>query len=162
MANISTAFWLVWFVISTLLAAFSAGSAFDDPLRYAGVIDLLTSIISILIGVSLAVTAVLVSPFSVSIEKAKDQFEAERMSKVVAGEDTTLAIGQLVLFILFLAALFAALAFKWVVLSPVDPMPVSTKWLGSVSAFLGVFSLLWSIRLPFMLNALARQRRALG
>ena len=162
MANLSTAFWLVWFGVSILLSIISAGYAFEDPLRYAGVIDLLTSIISILIGVSLAVTAVLVSPFSVSVEKAKDQFEAKRVSKVVAREDNSLAKGQLVIFVLFIVALFAALAFKWIVWGQLDPISASTRRLASISAFLGIFSLLWSIRLPFILNALARQRRALG
>ncbi|MFO8128209.1 hypothetical protein [Yoonia sp.] len=162
MANSSTSFWLMWMVVCLVVASASSYLAYGDPLRYVGIIDLLASIISILVGVSLAVTAVLASPFSVSVDKAKDEFEAERITKVVSSDDQILASGQLLLFIFFLLALIFALACKWLVNGQSEPLPASSHIVSAVSAFTAIFSLLWSIRLPFMLNALAQQRSRLG
>ena len=63
MAARSSIFWLI---VSLLIAASAGYFAFCDAEKFAGVIDLLATIVSILIGVSLAVIPVLSSPFSVT------------------------------------------------------------------------------------------------
>jgi hypothetical protein len=131
-------------------------------MRYVDIVDLLASIISILVGVSLAVIAVLVSPFSVSVEKAKDEFEAERLTRVVSSDDQILASGQLILFNLFLVALLFALACKWMVFGQSEPYTTASRVVSGLSSFTAIFSLLWSVRLPFMLSSLAKQRSRLG
>lgn len=153
---------LAWFVAS-LVAAYCAGtSAYENPEQFSRVVDLIATIISILVGVSLAIIAVLVSPFSVSSVHAKDSFEADRINKVVKENDSTLAYGQTIFFFLYLLALLSAVAFRWSYNPDAKEFSLIVKLLSSLAAFLGVFSLCWSVRLPFILSSVARQRNELG
>ena len=125
-------------------------------------VDLLATIISILVGVSLAVIAVLVSPFSASSEKAKDEFEAKRITNIVHEHDEILALGQILLFGLYLLALLSALIFKWMFVPDVNAHSDNLRSLAALTGFLGILAFFWSARLPFMLSAISRQRKALG
>lgn len=101
-------------------------------------------------------------PFSVSAKKVGDEYEAERLTKVVAGDDESFALGQFLLFGMFLLTLFFALVCKWLVFGQVAPIGIASRSLSAISAATAIFSLLWSVRLPFMLSLLAQQRKTLS
>ena len=132
-------------------------------LPFASVVDLLATIISILIGVSLAVISVLSSPFSTAPEKFKDSDEASIITKLVKQDDETLADGQLLLFRVYYAALFLALAFKWLTAGDAtDFSLMHIRLLACVTATIGILAFCWSARLPLMLQRISSQRRTLG
>ncbi|WP_421702676.1 hypothetical protein [Aliiroseovarius sp.] len=154
---------LLWLPTSFALAATAGFSAFSDPARFSGVVDLLATVVSILIGVSLAVIAVLSSPFSVTDREAKDCDEAARMTKLVKQDDDAFADGQLLLFWVYLISLGLSLIFKWQISAEVvcfDAM--GTKILASGAAFVGILAFCLSARLPLMLREISKQRRSLG
>lgn len=93
---------LLWLLLSLSAGLIAGRLAFVDPPSFSNAVDMLATIISILTGVSLAVIAVLISPFSVGVGAAKDEFEAERMNKVVNKEESLLAVNQVLFFLLFL------------------------------------------------------------
>ncbi|MBO6789995.1 MAG: hypothetical protein JJ894_05585 [Dinoroseobacter sp.] len=152
----------VWFAVTVGVSITFCMSAYSDPSKFASIVDLLSAIISILVGVSLAVVAVLVVPVSIAKKHLKDQFEAQRMNNIVSNDDEALVVGQIVVFMLFFAALFGALVFKWLYDPSVQTPGNFVKISAGVGAFLGVFSFLWSARLPFLLVEVAKQRRHLG
>lgn len=154
---------IFWLVVS-LVAAVSAGYfAFCDPEKFSGVVDLLATIISILIGVSLAVIAVLSSPFSVSQDNAKDSDEASRMTKLLKQDDEDIANGQLLLFRVYYVALFLALAFKWLTADELtDFFQLHIRILAGATATVGILAFFCSARLPLMLQRISSHRRSLG
>ncbi|AII88155.1 hypothetical protein [Planktomarina temperata] len=160
MAARSSIFWLI---VSLSIAASAGYFAFCDAEKFAGVIDLLATIVSILIGVSLAVIAVLSSPFSVTQDNAKDSDEASRMTKLVKQDDEDMALGQLMLFRIYYLALFLALAFKWLTAGETtDFDELHIRILASATAAIGILTFCWSARLPLMLQRISNQRRSLG
>lgn len=154
---------ILWLVLCFIIAGWAGYSAYLDPEKFAGVVDLLATIISILIGVSLAVIAVLTSPFSVSERAANDNDEAGRMTRLVKKDEETLASGQLMFFWIYFGALALSLLFSWASSgSCVDFEIWYLKILACMSAAVGVFAFLWSARLPLMLQKISSQRRSLG
>ncbi|MEP5170942.1 MAG: hypothetical protein ABJQ23_14930 [Shimia thalassica] len=154
---------IFWFVLGLISAGAAGYFAFCDAEKFASVVDLLATIISILIGVSLAVIAVLSSPFSTAPEKFKDSDEASRITKLVKQDDETLADGQLLLFRVYYAALFLALAFKWLTAGDAtDFSLMHIRLLACVTATIGILAFCWSARLPLMLQRISSQRRTLG
>lgn len=154
---------VIWFLISLGAATCAGFSAWTNPERFTGVVSLLATIISIFVGVSLAVIAVLNSPFSVSERAAGADGEASRMTNVVRQDEDTLASGQLIFFWIYFGALGLALAFAW--MSSGKGVVFNTylmKGLASATAFVGVFAFLWSTRLPLMLKQISSQRRSLS
>jgi len=63
----------VWFIISVVISIVFAFAAFKNPEKFIPMSDLLATIIAILIGVSLAISAVLASP--PKIDEASSLFE---------------------------------------------------------------------------------------
>lgn len=154
---------IAWFLISLISACAAGYMAFEDAEKFAEVVELLATIISILIGVSLAVIAVLISPFSVSSSTISEKDEAARISKLIKSDDETLARGQLFFFWIYFAALALALVFSWITAgSSTDYSAWHLKTLACLTAAVGVFAFLWSARLPLMLQRISRQRRTLG
>lgn len=152
-----------WFVCSVIAALVAGYFAYCDPQKFAGVVDLLATIISILVGVSLAVIAVLNSPFSVSSKHTRDEAEADRMTSLVKQDDDAFSDGQLVLFRVYYAALFFALVFKWVTTGEgTEYELMRIRLLAATTAAIGVLAFCWSARLPLMLREISRQRRSLG
>lgn len=154
---------IAWLGISILAAGFAAYMAYADAEKFASIVDLLATIISILIGVSLAVIAVLTSPFSVSESSVTDKDEATRVTKLVKGNDEILASGQLMFFWIYFGALALALVFSWTTAGDAtdfDNWYLKTQ--ACVTAFVGIFAFMWSARLPLMLQRVASQRRAFG
>jgi len=154
---------IIWLIVSLAVASAAGYFAFCDAEKFSNVVDLLATIISILIGVSLAVIAVLSSPFSVSQNSAKDSDEASRMTKLVKQDDDDIANGQLLLFRIYYVALFLALAFKWVIAGDAtDFDQMHIRVLAGITATIGILAFCWSARLPLMLQKISSQRRYLG
>tara|TARA_R110002072_G_scaffold9481_2_gene45847 strand:+ start:1707 stop:2198 length:492 start_codon:yes stop_codon:yes gene_type:complete len=153
---------VLWLVVSVAAAIFAGRMAFLDPLQFDNAVDMLATIVSILTGVSLAVIAVLVSPFSVSLHSAKDEFETERINKVVQKDEVLLATGQVLFFLVFLFSLVLALLFSWLFDPDLDEVSDAIRWLAAITAFVGIFALLWSARLPFLLASISKRRNSLG
>ncbi|MGX9357515.1 hypothetical protein ACS3SW_20730 [Roseobacteraceae bacterium S113] len=154
---------IAWLSVSLIAAGLAGYVAYGDAEKFAAIVDLLATIISILIGVSLAVIAVLTSPFSVSPNAVSDADEAVRMTKLVKRDDETLASGQLMFFWIYFGALALALLFSWTTAGDAtDYGKWHLKALASVTAAVGIFAFMWSARLPLMLQKISRQRRTLG
>lgn len=154
---------IAWLIASLIAAGLAGYIAYGDPEKFAAIVDLLATIISILIGVSLAVIAVLTSPFSVSEETVTDEDEAARMTRLVKKDDETLASGQLMFFWIYFGALATALLFSWTTAGDAtDYDNWYLKMLACVTASVGVFAFMWSARLPLMLQRISSQRRTLG
>jgi hypothetical protein len=154
---------IAWLSVSLIGAGVAGYVAYGDAERFAAIVDLLATIISILIGVSLAVIAVLTSPFSVSQNAVADVDQADRMTKLVKRDDETLANGQLMFFWIYFGALALALVFSWTTAGDAtDYDQRHLKVLAGVTATVGVFAFMWSARLPLMLQRISSQRRTLG
>ena len=154
---------IIWLACCLLAATASGVFAYRDAVGFSEVVDLLATIVSILVGVSLAVIAVLTSPFTVSENHAKDADEATRLSGIVNDDDETFADGQVFLFYMYFGALGLALIFKWATAGDdTDFANTCVRSLAAVTAAVGVFAFTWSARLPTMLKRIAKQRRSLG
>lgn len=154
---------IAWLCVSLIAAGLASYVAYADAEKFAAIVDLLATIISILIGVSLAVIAVLTSPFSVSENAVADADEANRVTKLAKKDDETLASGQLVLFWIYFGALALALLFSWITAGDAtDYEKWHLKALASVTAAIGIFAFMWSARLPLILQKVSSQRRTLG
>ena len=154
---------VLWLAASLAVSGFAGRAAYVDAESFASVVELLATIISILIGVSLAVIAVLTSPFSVSENVVFDEDEAKRMTKVIKNDDEVLATGQMIFFWLYFVSLALALLFNWVTaVEPTDYNKWFIKVLACLAASVGVFGFMWSARLPLLLQRVTRQRRLLG
>lgn len=154
---------IAWLSVSLIAAGVAGHFAYGDAEKFAAIVDLLATIISILIGVSLAIIAVLTSPFSVSENAVADADEAVRVTKLVKKDDETLASGQLMFFWIYFGALALALLFSWATAGDAtDYDKWHLKALASVTAAIGVFAFMWSARLPLMLQKISSQRRTLG
>lgn len=155
-----SALWLFFCLLSSVIAAYHA---YSDPYKFFGVVELLTLIISILTGISLAVIAVLSSPFVASRNISKDPEALQRIDKIVKNEEEIYSSGQIIFFWLFFTGLALALLFTWSASGKnVDFDSVFLKTLAGTTAAVGVFAFLWSARLPLMLQRISRQRRDLS
>lgn len=154
---------IAWTVFAIFCAAFSAHAAYQEPARFAEVVDLVATVISILISVSLALMAFLCTPFSVANDFAKDGEERKRIDRTIARDDSDFFDGQLILFAVFFIALGALLVLKWYVVIPDESMQSkSIQILSAIAAFFSVLSFFWAALLPSMLRALVKQRREFG
>lgn len=154
---------IIWFIVSFISAVCGGFFAWLDPEKFSGVVSLLATIISILVGVSLAVIAVLNSPFSVPENVVDNDGEAKRMTRVIRQDEDTLATGQLILFWVYFGALALSLLFNWMSSGKgVVYDGYIMKALASATASVGIFAFLWSTRLPLMLKKISRQRRLLS
>lgn len=154
---------IIWLVVSLASAVAAGFYAYADPAKFMGVVDLLATIISILVGVSLAVIAVLTSPFTVSQDFSEDREETRRVDKLVANDDEALASGQLLFFWVYFVSLGCALVFSWLTTGDeIDFAQGHLKWWAGITAAIGVFAFAWSARLPVMLKRIAKLRRTLG
>jgi hypothetical protein len=154
---------IVWLLISLGASIYAGNAAYVEPQRFAVIVGLLATIISILIGVYLAVIAVLTSPFSVSQYAVTDKDEAMRVSKLANKEDAQLASGQLIFFWLFFGALALSLLFVWKTAGDTTEYnDQHVKTLACGAASVGVFAFMWSARLPLILQRISIKRRTLG
>lgn len=153
---------VAWFFVSIASAVAVAIQAFENPMQFIDLIDLCATILSILIGVSLALTAVLSTKPSSNPENFKSNDEQKRVEELVAQDDSWIIEGQHILFWLYYLALLLALVSKWFSrdanLANVDMM---LRYLMASFMFSAVLALLMSANLPVLLREVTKQRKQL-
>ncbi|MFA5592706.1 MAG: hypothetical protein WC989_05280 [Micavibrio sp.] len=153
---------IVWLLIAVGVSAYVAYLAYGSPLKFIPLTDLLATILSILIGISLAISAVLSSRPSLSQSDYKDEAERKRMEKIIKSDDMHLIDGQAMIFWSYYLALILAVVLKWLSLDePVTGAEMHIKILSSAFSFIACFSLLWSATLPTLLRQINVQRKNL-
>lgn len=154
---------MAWCALSLLASGIVGYEAYQQPEQFASLIDLLATIVSILIGISLAISAVLSSRPSVGSGSYANEEEKKRIEKILKRDDRSLIDGQNLVFWLYYATLISALAFKWI--SAQDTIPANAQIY--VKAIAGAFgavaslALLWSATLPSLLRSINIQRKDL-
>ena len=146
------------FLVGISAAGAIVGWAF--PMKIIGLADHLISAISMLLGVSLAVTAVLATPITFAKDSSLDSAQQARIERIIAEDDHTFSSGLLIYFYLSLSALVGLLA----VLFFDDGSSGSTnitsiKSLCSFVSFITSLTLVLAIRLPVLLVRSAKMRR---
>lgn len=157
---------LAWFLVSCILAAYSGYTAFQTPGKFVPLIDLVATIISILIGVSLAISAVLSSRPSISENLYATDEEKRRLEKIIKGDDRSLIEGQNIVFWCYYFSLLLAVVFKWFVSEKgIDEnilyAACHIKIISAAFAFVATLALLWSATLPTLLRSVSIQRKDL-
>jgi hypothetical protein len=153
---------VVWLLVSLVAAGAVGRKAFHDPTQFIDLIDLFATILSILIGVSLALTAVLSTKPVSSSTNFRSSDEQKRVEELVAQDDAWIIEGQHILFWLYYVALLLALIAKWFS-RDVDPNGVDAMLRYLISSFMFVASLalLMSANLPMLLREVTKQRKEL-
>jgi hypothetical protein len=153
---------VVWMIFSVIASYLVAREAYQNPIDFVGLIDLFATILSILIGVSLALTAVLSTKPTSSEHNFKSRDEQKRVDEIVAQDDAWIIEGQHILFWLYYIALLLALASKWFS-RDADATTVDLLLSLLISAFMFVACLafLMSANLPMLLRQVTKQRKEL-
>lgn len=150
----------VLFLSSIIASSVAAIFAFGAAESFLKVVPLFAAIITVFIGVSLAVVAVLASPVIVAMTDEPD--EADRVKAIVNNQDRNIAGGQVFVFLSYFAALFLIVVFSWMgsgAATNFDEFGI--KLLSATTAFFCFFAFFWTTRMPSMLINLAAQRRSL-
>lgn len=154
------AFWITVCLVSALFAGYIA---FINPWSFLEVSGIFTSVLSVLVGVSLAIVAVLSTPFQANAGPNQSRDFERRLNKAIEIEEVKLSIGQLIIFYSILFALALIILFNWLAVFYSDlPATSMIKSLSAVTATSSVFSLFLSARLPYLLFAVSKQRRELS
>lgn len=151
-----------WFAFSFVVASLVAYHAFFQPEKYAALTDLLATILSILVGVSLAISALIVPPSMQTLRLSHE--EKGRLQTVIQNDDNALLSGQNFIFWCYYISLLLAIALKFSssFLTPDDTPSVAHCVLAAAFSWIAAFSLLWSAILPSLLRAIKQQRQELS
>ena len=153
---------IIWLFAALLCSVTLAYFAFNKPLNFVGLIDLTATILSILIGVSLALTAVLGTKLSINSSKVSSDSLRERMEEVIADDDSAIIDGQFYIFWLYYVALLLALSSKWLAQGVTEATITELiRIVIAVFVFFSTFALLMSANLPFLLRQVSTQRKEL-
>lgn len=150
---------IAWFIFSVAISSYVALVAFSEPLKFVPFTDLLATILSILIGLSLAIAAILSSRPIISTDHFKSENEKRRLEKILREDDTKLQDGQFLLFWFYYISLILAVVLKFIGVEGSETLCL--KIISSGFAFIASLSLLWSATLPSLLKKLNEQRRLL-
>ena len=157
---------IVWLGSSAALSIFVGYNAFLQPAQLIPLIDLLATIVSILIGVSLAISAVLSTRPAIGSMNYTNAEEKKRIEKILKHDDRSLIEGQNIIFWFYYLTLILAVIFKWITTAPAENTEIISSLLhvkiiagafGSVSTL----ALLWSATLPSLLKSVNMQRKNL-
>jgi len=153
----------VVFAVALTLATFAASQSYSMPDKMAEFSTTLATITSILIAVSLAVSAIVASPFVARTDFETGDGEAERIARALLREEKAVLSAQAFLFYFYLASLATSLILWWVAY-PLDAGPDTTlqRILSGAASFLFVFSFILSARLPLLMKDLMEVRRHFG
>ncbi len=157
---------MVWCAVSLLVSCTVGHEAYQQPEKFAPLIDLLATIVSILIGISLAISAVLSNRPSIGTGSYANEEEKKRIEKILKRDDRSLIEGQNLVFWLYYATLIMALVFKWVSIpqTGVTEEIYTTFCIRIIAGGFGAVSslaLLWSATLPSLLRSINVQRKDL-
>lgn len=150
---------IFWFIISVALSIVSAIVGFHNSVHFAEKSSAVASTLSILVGVSLAISALFVSPPDNTLVG-----EERRRAKVSLSIDKNLMNGQNILFITYLIAILLALiSDHWLGLNfdskaPQENIPRPFSFFVAFYVGLSSFALLWSATLPSLLRGLTLLR----
>lgn len=154
---------MAWILVCFASAVCAGFVAYSDPNSFLKVSGILASVLSVLVGVSLAIIAVLSTPFQANVLPGQTRDDTKRLNASVASEEVMLTIGQLIIFYSILFSLVLVIVLNWVAISHSDIPPTTLlKLLSALTASFSVFSLLWSAWLPYLLFAISKQRRDLS
>lgn len=159
---------ILLFFFSVISSVFVGCSAYHEPLKFVVFTDLLATIISILIGVSLAISSILSSPATVSDKVSPAQDGKQRVEEVLKLDSLRLYQGQHIIFWIYYFSLIFAVLLKFLSANATGEVMTAeghSMLLNIVSALFAFFScmsLLWSATLPTMLHRLNRQRSELS
>ncbi len=154
---------MVWCVLSMIASSIVGYEAYQQPERFTPLIDLLATIVSILIGISLAISAVLSSRPSIGSSSYTTEEEKKRIEKVLKHDDRSLIDGQNIVFWLYYVTLIFALAFKWISVQGFasESAQIYVKVIAGVFGAVASLALLWSATLPSLLRSINIQRKDL-
>ncbi len=152
-----------WFVLSLSAAASLSYIAYNDPTKFIPFTDLLATIISILIGASLAISSILTTRPKISEQHYSNKQEKNRIEKIIRRDDIKLQNGQFLLFWFYYIALLLAITLKFAGIHMVEIQPASENYfilqlISASFAFVSSLSLLWSATLPSLLRDINHQR----
>lgn len=149
----------IWLLISVALSMLAAFFSFKNAIHISNGVDTVASVLSILIGVSLAISTLLISPIQTNLNVAD---ETKRLKqKVSKAADKKLLSGQYFVFLTYFVALIFALLVKHMIGfigASEAPLPLYFKVSVSLYALTGTFSILWSAVLPSLLYGISIQR----
>lgn len=167
---------ILWFGFSLVISVAIGVFVFQNPVSVFPMIDLIATIISILLGISLAISAILVNPpikvIQNKIAKKKssilsgnaviaDSDEAKRIEKSVRKNYTQQLEGQYFLFWIYYLCLLAAILLKFLSAKKVTPcgyLTCDSLYLSTIAfvfAVLTTFAFLWSALLPSVLKQIS-------
>lgn len=147
-----------WFIISVLVSIAFAVAAFKNPEKFIPMSDLLATIIAILIGVSLAVSAVLASPPKIDEALYASSEDGKRAQKILDNNYTSMLDAQKYLFWVYYSSLMLAVCLKFVDIyfggqaNPAFHDTMFFKVVATAFAFVSSLALLWSATLPTLLH----------
>lgn len=154
---------IIWFFTSCLISGCVGFIAYQQPSKFSFLIDLLATIISILIGISLAISAVLSTRPSIGTSYSINPEEKKRIQTILKKDDHSLLAGQNIIFWFYYLALILAVIFKWVIssFSENPDFIYFVKIISGLFGFISSLALLWSATLPALLQAINLQRKDL-
>ena len=152
---------IIWFIVSLIFSGLICNYAYMHPEKFSPLIDLLATIVSILIGVSLAISAVLCSTPSTRESSFANNEERKRVEKILNRDDRILIEGQSVIFWFYYSTLLLAVIFKW--LTSAAELHVYgefiVKLISLLFALVSSMALLWSATLPSLFRSINMQRK---
>ncbi len=132
--------------------------AYQLPNQLITIVDLLATIIAMIIGVSLAVAAILGAAPEVTSDCHMAADEVERIKSIISSDDKYIYDGQFYSLFVYFISLLLCVLFKWFFFD-VTSYNEGIRWLAAFAGGLSVTLILWSLRLPLLLRNLVWQRR---
>ena len=158
---------IAWFLTSILISIVVSRSAYLSPQKFSPLVDLLATIVSILIGISLAISAIFASGAAIGQNQYTSELEHQRIQKILQKDDLFLIEGQNIIFWFYYLTLVLAVIFKWLTASAgnsdlqvYDDLYV--KIFSACFALVSTMALLWSVTLPSILRSISVQRKNLN
>ena len=155
---------IVWFTVSLIISGVVAYHAYQAPMKFVPFTDLLATIISILIGMSLAISAILSTRPKLSDQHYQNEGEKKRLEKLLKKDDIKLQDGQFILFWFYYTSLILAVVLKFLGIewaganqSQIDAS-IILKIASASFVFIACLSLLWSATLPSLFKKVSNQR----
>ncbi len=133
-------------------------------MKFVPFTDLLATIISILIGISLAISAILSTRPKLSNQYYEDDTEKKRLENLIKEDDLKLQDGQFLLFWFYYISLLLAVVLKFLGIewTDADKLEIDAniilKSTSALFVFIASLSLLWSATLPSLLKKINSQR----
>jgi len=158
---------IIWFLLCVSISGYISYVAYHTPVKFIPLVDLLATILSILIGLSLAISAILSSRPSIN-QTRYNYDEQKRLEKTVRLADLMLIESQTIIFWFYYISLILAVILKFVSanMTPEElnflvEKELYIRILTAAFSFVTTLSLLWSATLPSLLRGINMQRKGL-